>query len=286
MSDLNITPKVVDLSHYDDLQDIGKVKAAGIVGIVNKASEGPVNVDRTFAIRRPVVLGAGLLYGAYHFLRPGDMRAQARHFLDVVGDPTGLLLMADWEVPGVPPSDLRIWLQAVRDQVGRWPVVYSYGSMLIEQLGTSRPDPLLAQTRLWLAAYTGNPHWPAQIWTRPWLWQFTGDGSGPGVHQIPGIVLPGSKGIDVDAYEGGDAHGTDVSDDALRAEWAADAGAAPAVAGPDVEPVVDKPAPPKEDPDDPAVKLAAQQTPRWPPERPAPSLYVVPPPGQKQDGET
>ena len=217
---LNTKPKFLDLSHYDDLQDIAKVKAAGIVGIINKASEGPGMVDRTFAIRRPVVLGAGMLYGAYHFLRPGNMVAQAEHFLNVVGDPTGLLLAADWEVPHISPADLKVWLGTVKDKIGGWPVVYSYASMLIDQLGRSKADAVLAQTRLWLAAYSLHPTWPTQIWAQPWGWQFTGDGSGPGPHQIPGIVLPGSKGIDIDAYEGGMAHGSDLSDDALRADWA------------------------------------------------------------------
>jgi lysozyme len=220
VTSLNIIPKVVDLSHYDDLQDIQKVKAAGIVGIVNKASEGPGNVDPTFAIRRPVVLGAGMLYGAYHFLRPGNMAQQAAHFLQVVGDPTGLCLMADWEVPGVSPSDLKVWLAAIHERTGQWPAVYSYASMLLQQLGSTRPDPALAKCRLWVAAYSTHPNWPTQIWSMPWLWQFTGDGNGPGIHQIPGIVLPGSRGIDVDAYEGGDLHGTEHTDEQLRADWA------------------------------------------------------------------
>lgn len=231
MSDLNIVPKVVDLSHYDNLQDIQKVKGAGIIGIVNKATEGPSSIDATFRIRRPVVLGAGLLYGSYHFLRPGNMVAQAEHHLNVIGDPTGLHIMADWEVPGISPADLKVWLGTIHDKTAQWPSVYSYASMLIEQLGRTRTDPVLAQTRLWVAAYSRSPTWPTQIWPRPWLWQFTGDGSGPGVHQIPGIILPGSKGIDVDAYEGGIAH-ADHTDDELRAEWA---GGAP-VTMPDLQP--------------------------------------------------
>jgi GH25 family lysozyme M1 (1,4-beta-N-acetylmuramidase) len=218
---LNLVPKILDLSHYDDLQDIAKVKAAGILGIVNKASEGPGNVDKTFAVRRPVVLDAGLKYGAYHFLRPGDMAQQAAHFLSVVGDPTDLLLMADWETNTVSVAAMKQWLQAVHDKVGRWPVLYSYGAMLIEMLGTKNPDADLAKVKLWLAAYNNHPLWPTQIWGTPWAWQFTGDGNGNGPHQIPGIVLPGSRGIDVDAYDGGDAHASDHTDAELLAEWAA-----------------------------------------------------------------
>lgn len=207
-----VNPKFVDLSHYDNLQDIGKVKAAGMLGVVNKASEGPGMVDTTFAIRRPVVLGAGLLYGAYHFLRPGDMAQQAQHFLNVVGDPTGLMLMADWEVTNVPPDMAWQWFAAIHAKVGRWPITYSYAAMLIEMFGTVRPDARFAQTRLWLAAYNTSPNWPHQIWPKYWGWQFTGDGNGPGPKQIPGIILPGSKGIDINSYDG--------SDEQLAAEWA------------------------------------------------------------------
>ena len=34
-----INPLVVDLSHHNDVADFGKVKAAGIAGIIHKATE-------------------------------------------------------------------------------------------------------------------------------------------------------------------------------------------------------------------------------------------------------
>lgn len=210
-----INPKFVDLSHYDDLQDITKVKAAGILGVVNKATEGPGMVDTTFAIRRPIVLGAGLKYGGYHFIRPGDMAQQAAHFLNTIGDPTGLLLMCDWEVNTVSVDSVKQWLGAMHDKVGRWPVLYSYSSMLIEMLGRTKTDAVLELVRLWLAAYNTAPDWPKQIWPNYWAWQFTGDGNGPGPKQIPGIVLPGSKGIDINSFDGTDAQ--------LAAQWSGEA---------------------------------------------------------------
>ena len=220
MTALNIVPKVVDLSHYDKIDDINAVKNAGILGIVNKATEGLGYIDDTYASRRTLVERAGLKWGAYHFMRPGDPVAQANYFLRVVGDPAGLLLMCDWEVNTVSVAAMKQWMTAVHDKVGRWPVLYSYGAMLNEMLGTKNPDAYLAKVKLWLAAYNNNPTWPTQIWPRPWLWQFTGDGNGNGPHQIPGISLPGSRGIDINAYEGGDAHASDHTDDDLLAEWA------------------------------------------------------------------
>ena len=219
---MNITPKVLDLSHYDKVTDINAVQAAGILGIVNKATEGLGYRDDTYASRRTQVESAGLKWGAYHFMRPGDPIAQAKFFLGVVGDPAGLMLMCDWEIPGVSIATMKQFQHAIHDKVGRFPVLYSYGAMLIQMLGTKTQDADLAQMRLWLAAYNNHPLWPTQIWPVPFLWQFTGDGNGNGPHQIPGIVLVGSRGIDINAYEGGDAHATTHTDAELLAEWAGD----------------------------------------------------------------
>lgn len=200
----SINPKFVDLSHYDNLYDIDAVKAFGCLAVMNKASEGLAMIDRTFALRRPVVLGAGLKYGGYHFLRPGDMYAQAQHFKDVVGDPTGMALAADWEVLDVSVRDLEVFVTAVHEWAGRWPVVYSYSAMLIEKLRTRFANETLAKCPLWLADYNSNPKWPTQIWPKLWAWQFTGDGNGPGPKQVPGIILPGSRGIDINSFDGTD----------------------------------------------------------------------------------
>ncbi len=208
---MNINPKFVDLSHYDDLQDIAKVKAAGMIGVVNKASEGPGMVDTTYAIRKPMVLGAGMKYGGYHFLRPGDMEQQAAHYLNTMGDIAGLMLMGDWEVNTVSVEAAQQWFGAVKDKTGRWPVCYSYAAMLMEMFGHGA-DAIFTQTRLWIACYSLKLYWPTQIWAKPWAWQFTGDGNGPQPHEIAGIVLPGSKGIDINSYDG--------SDDQIIAEWA------------------------------------------------------------------
>jgi lysozyme len=149
-----------------------------------------------------------MLYGAYHFLRPGDMRAQAEHFLETVDDAAGILLALDHEDPKVPLSDAKDWLQHVHDAVGRWPVLYS-GFLIKQQLGHAI-DPLLKQCRLWLAQYAAVPIAPAN-WGDPWLWQYTGDGSGPQPHNVPGITIAGN-GIDINHYG--------FSDDQLREEWA------------------------------------------------------------------
>ena len=102
---MKFNPVIVDLSHFDDVTDWNAVKSFGILGVINKATEGPGMVDRTYAIRCKPARDHGLLYGSYHFLRPGDPIAQADHFLDValaVDQPDDVLLALDHEDKKVP----------------------------------------------------------------------------------------------------------------------------------------------------------------------------------------
>ena len=102
-----LTPNVVDLSHYDNVTDWDAVKAFGILGVINKATEGPGMVDKTFAIRRGPCAQRDILYAAYHFMRPGDPLQQAGHFLNATQPHDGLGLALDHEDPKVPPR--RSW---------------------------------------------------------------------------------------------------------------------------------------------------------------------------------
>jgi lysozyme len=206
---MEFKPVIVDLSHFDDVEDWNAVKGFGILGVINKATEGPGMVDKTFAIRRKPAQDHGLLYGAYHFLRPGDPVVQANHFLDValsVPQPNDVLLALDHEDRSVPLDNAKRFLQRVLDRAGRRAVLYS-GFLIKEQLG-NRTDPFLAQYRLWLSHFSSTPVCPPN-WHSPWIIQFTGDGQGPGPHQVPGIIIQG--GIDLNHYGG--------TPEQLKADW-------------------------------------------------------------------
>lgn len=202
-------PNVVDISHYDNVTDWDAVKAFGILGVVNKATEGPGMVDRTFVLRRNSVTSRGMLYGAYHFLRPGNVSAQVDHFLATVNPTEGLALALDHEDPKVPLANAAAFCKQIHDRVGRYPWLYS-GFLIKQQLG-DRADPFWAQIPLWLSHYSSNPTWPA-CWTKPFMIQFTGDGVGPGPHNVPGIRIDGD-GIDINSFSG--------TPDQLAAVWAA-----------------------------------------------------------------
>src|SRR6185503_1490429 len=211
---MNINPKVVDLSHYDDVETANgqwlgfkKLYAAGYRGVINKVTQGRGMVDVSYARRRPHALEAGLLYGAYHYLDGSDPTEQARHFLEAAAPDDKTLLALDHETRGVPLDNAWMFMTTVKAATGRYPWLYS-GFLIKEQLG-NRADEFWAQTKLWLSHYSSNPKWPP-CWQKPTLWQFTGDGIGPGPHNAPGVSIPG--GCDINSFDG--------TDDELAAVWA------------------------------------------------------------------
>jgi GH25 family lysozyme M1 (1,4-beta-N-acetylmuramidase) len=153
-----INPLVIDLSHHNDVADFGAVKAAGIAGIIHKATDGVRFTDKSYADRRGRALGVGLLWGAYHFLRPSSIAAQVNFFLKVAAPDSKTLLALDHEDERVALIDAKEFLFRVEDAVGRMPVLYS-GFLIKQQLG-SRIDGFLAAHRLWLAQYSPRPVTP------------------------------------------------------------------------------------------------------------------------------
>lgn len=205
---------VVDLSHYNGDVDLGRARAAGILGVIEKATQGTAEVDPDYRVNRDKARTAGLLWGAYHFGVGADGAAQAEHFLNTVGNDPGTLLALDFEAnPGGPSMTLdqaRDFVTGVRDRTGRYPGLYG-GSYLKQLLGDGR-DPTLAQCWFWLAEYGPEPrvppNWPT--WT---LWQYTDGHVGPRPYPVDGIGA-----CDRDAFNGGE--------DQLLRLWGVSPGAA------------------------------------------------------------
>src|SRR3954451_14079786 len=102
------TRKVLDISHDNTVQSWEEIKAAGVRGIIHKATEGASYRDLTYAERRrdEARISSGLLWGAYHFLRPGNMVEQAQFFVETAEDDPNMLYAADHEDYGVSLDDL------------------------------------------------------------------------------------------------------------------------------------------------------------------------------------
>jgi lysozyme len=181
---------VVDLSHHNTVTSFQAVKAAGILGIIHKATEGTTFVDGDYGERRVQAMDAGLLWGAYHFGVRGDVPGQANHFLDTVNPGPTDLLVLDFE-PNPRENTMRLaeaeeFVARVQEQTGRFPGVYSGQAFIRAQLG-NRTDTILKNCFLWIARYSAQlPQVPPAFPTFT-LWQYTDGSAGLQPHWVPGI---------------------------------------------------------------------------------------------------
>jgi lysozyme len=225
-------PLVIDLSHYQVISsDLHGAAAQGVAGVIHKVTEGTTRVDPKVEARYSLAKDAGLLWGVYHFLRPGSIESQVDWFLSqkqVIDQDT--LLVLDYEIEMVLLSDVLLFLQLVEKKSGQKPVLYS-GSYLKDKINRGSKPGELTEYRLWIPQYSTRVVLP-KGWDDWWLWQYTDKG------KIDGINGP----VDCNAYQG-DAR-------ALRADWVINTNP-PVVTFPDppppVNPLPDIP-PPVEDP--------------------------------------
>lgn len=179
---------IVDLSHHNGDLSLDAAKAAGIYGIIHKATQGVDYTDPLYESNRGKGQAAGLRWGAYHFGTGSDGVAQAEHFLRVVNPGSADLVPLDFEAnpqgPSMTLEEARAFVIHVREALGRWPGFYS-GHYVKELLGT-QVDPVLTNCWLWLSQYGPTPVVPPtwKTWT---LWQYTDGGLGPAPHAVDGI---------------------------------------------------------------------------------------------------
>lgn len=177
---------VLDLSHHNTVSSWVDVKLAGIVGIIHKATEGSSVVDPNYVAAKKSARNTGLLWGAYHFMRPGNMIGQAEFFVNKADVGPEDILVADHEDDKVSLDDLKVFLGEVFRLTNRRPVLYS-GNVIKEQVGTGK-DSFLSQHKLWIAQYSSlGPKWPMQIWSEYWLWQYSDGNFGPEPQGCPGV---------------------------------------------------------------------------------------------------
>jgi lysozyme len=198
---------VIDLSHHNGTVDFEKIRDAGILGVIHKATQGTANVDPLYKSRRQKALDAGLLWGAYHFGTGSDGVMQADHFLDVAAPDATTLLVLDFEAnpqgPSMSLEEARAFVTHVQAVTGTFPGFYS-GHYVKDLLG-SGTDPVLANCWFWLSQYGPTPVVPAN-WSRLTLWQYTDGAAGPEPHEVDGVGH-----CDRDTFQGAEAE--------LRALW-------------------------------------------------------------------
>jgi lysozyme len=179
---------IVDLSHFNGNVDLAQAKAAGIMGVIHKGTQGLTYIDPMYKINHAKAQAAGLLWGTYHFGVGADGAQQADYFLKQVQPGPQDLLILDFESnpqgPSMTLDQARAFINHINTTVGRLPGFYS-GYYIREQLGNNH-DPLLASCWFWLAQYAPVPNVPAP-WNNWTLWQYTNGGMGSGPYDVPGI---------------------------------------------------------------------------------------------------
>ncbi|WP_454629505.1 glycoside hydrolase family 25 protein [Bradyrhizobium cenepequi] len=197
-----IQPRVVDISHHNKVTDLKDTAAAGIWGVIHKASQGQSYRDPDYASRREQARAAGLLWGAYHFNDGTNVAGQVENLLKAAAPDEGTLLVLDFE--DNPKSNMSVqqavqFLRLLEQKTGRKGAIYS-GNRLKENIAklSSADRVYICSHRLWLCQYGPRAVLPAGF-TEYWLWQYTGDGIGPEPHSVAGIA---GTGIDLNAYQG------------------------------------------------------------------------------------
>src|SRR5262249_53760125 len=151
----------VDLSHWQTPVDFVKARAAGIVAVILKATQGSQWTDATFAPRVAAATAAGLFVGAYHFLDDSAPERQVEHFLTVAEGCPVLALDAEPNGIGGTVTVAQTAEAAARLQMatGRAPLIYisRYGP---NERGMGFPNAVLSRCPLWLPAYGSRPVCP------------------------------------------------------------------------------------------------------------------------------
>lgn len=200
-------PVVIDIYHGNAVDSFAQARAAGVRGIIHKATTGQTGKDKAYTDRRRDAEAAGLLWGAYHWGTNAPVAAQVDNFLMKAQPGENTLVALDYEIDAkfqMSFDQAREFLERIHEKLGRRAVLYS-GHLIKEKLGNSI-DPFFGAHRLWLAEY--NPTAKVQkSWPSYWLWQYAEKAS-----TVPGIPGNTAGAIDYNHFNG--------TEDQLRAEWA------------------------------------------------------------------
>jgi lysozyme len=215
-------PKVpgIDVSKYQGRIDWDAVATTPVRFVIMRATLGNAYRDGRFARNAAEARRVGLTVGAYHFAKPSlarwDPRAEADHFLNVVGLRAGdvVPVLDIEETGGLSSRQLRTWatawLRRVEERTGVRAMIYS-GNYFWH--GFMRNTPWFAHRDhpLWVAHwYVRAPDVPGGRWAgrgyTVWQWSAAG--------RISGIDGP----VDRDWMRGNLAQGTVASLDVQPAE--------------------------------------------------------------------
>jgi lysozyme len=179
-----MSAKCIDISHWQDFPDFEKVRAAGVIACIMKATEGTSSVDPNRAKNFIAANDAGISCCTYHWLKPGNAKEQMQFYIETIDPSPGERMIIDYEEDGCTLDDLHEAVTALLDDPRNLQVTVYSGHLLKEQLGNDYDALLAENTDLWLAQYSDESDisWPSgtyDIWT---LWQYSESGEIDGIY--------------------------------------------------------------------------------------------------------
>lgn len=214
-----------DFSSVQGEQQFDPFEAAGIVGVISKATQGTTGVDHEFRRNFKESARTKRRRTAYHWLEPlQDPVVQAGHFVDVLGNEgydvaVDIDPVVDFEsakAKGMPPQvvldHLVAFGTAVETSALRRRIMIYTGKWYWREFVGDLDSPWAAQRHLWHAQYPSTNRvgtyydaalraLPSPDLPLPWasrglhetFWQFDGD---------KGLVLPSGTDADFDRFNG------------------------------------------------------------------------------------
>lgn len=220
-----LTPVVADMAHFNTV-DFNRIVAAGIHGVIHKATQGAY-VDPKYIARRSAANEAGLMFGGYSFSTGDNVAISVAKFLATTAPSAATLMCLDYEDnPKSPMSAAQAqeFMDRVDQAIGRPCWIYG-GNRILELItpaakNSSSIADFFSKHPLWLCQYKlglSADVTLAELNTHihvpyPWhnynLLQYTGDGLGPEPHTVDGV----EDGADLNVFDG--------TVDQLRQIWA------------------------------------------------------------------
>jgi lysozyme len=123
----------VDMSHHQGSVDWEEISKENPAFLIMKASEGSTFTDPRFRSNLKSAENKGIPVGAYHFFSYSSSgKAQAKHFLDVVGeDAECRLLVLDveyrrnmYQMTNI-SKEISDFMNLVKERTGKYPMIYS-----------------------------------------------------------------------------------------------------------------------------------------------------------------
>lgn len=177
----------VDLSHLNPITSLQDLKNSGIFGVILKGQQGITYQDPMYAQRMQEMRNSGIpILGEYLYYMPeDDPGKQAQNVVENCQGIKTVIIDLEWM------SGTQAWLGTEYENEANLKVligllvtagfdvkIYTSHAFIIENLSSAA---WLADYDLWLAYYGAAPVTLPPMWTKVWAWQYTAQGSIPGV---------------------------------------------------------------------------------------------------------